>query len=460
MNLFPLKPVLLSLLFLWQTAPQPAAPLSHFRYRRALTLSPSPPGPLAVQACATLDADVFAHAAPSLKDLRLYSGTAEIPYATTVSEPLQQDSDDARILNLRTRNGHIDFDLEMPHRPYTSVILDLAARDYIAKATVSGSANPGGRNSVPLGTFTLFDLTSQHLSHSTTIPLSESTFPYLHVELAFVPAPVPAPGTAFSSASLNDIAAVKSASVPPSREAQSLYTTTQQATPSLQPGNESIASFNLAARVPVERIDFTLPPGYKGDFSRAVKIDARGIPGNGSDGSEAQQGPDGTTTDPLKFEEVTGSILRVHRSEAGRDLSAEILSVPVAIGSNMQQPALVEVHIENGTNSPLPLSVALQMRQRRICFDPASATAPLTLYYGDPSLDAPAPVEDGARLYQPTSAPRVASFGPEIRNAGFTDASPPRKLAQRPVLRWIALLGCVCIFALLVIRSAKKAGHH
>jgi hypothetical protein len=398
-------------------------------------------GPAAAQACAILDADVFAHAAPSLKDLRLYSGQTEIPYATTLSEPLQQDSEDARILNLRAQSGHILFDLEMPHRPYTALTLDLAARDYIARATVAGSAAPNNKGATQLGTFTLFDLTSQHLSHSTDIPLSESTFPYLHLDLTLSPAP----GSTSTSASRDLPAIVKAATIPPSREAQSLYTTTQQAT-AVQEGQESIAAFNVQARVPVERIAFALPSGYKGSFSRTIKIAAH---------AKDKKEPNTNADASFGVETVTGSILRVHKSEAGRELAAESLSIPVAIGSNMQQPALIDVTVENGSDAPLPLTVELQMRQRRICFDTAAANGSLTLYYGDPSLAAPV-YTDGS-LDQAAANPRIARLEAETQNSGFTAPSPTRKVAQHnPILRWIALLGCVCIFALLVIRRTHR----
>ena len=180
-----MKSILLVLLF-WQAAAAPwvqTADPHYFRYQRTLTL-PSGPG----QACVVIDAPVFAHAAPSLKDLRLYQDTREVPYAITLSEPTQPDTATARVLNLGSRNGSIVFDLEMPSRPYTEVLLNLDAQDYIATATVTGIASPRAAGT-SLGEFTLFDLTSQHLSHSTTLHLQESTFPYLHVILTASRAP-------------------------------------------------------------------------------------------------------------------------------------------------------------------------------------------------------------------------------------------------------------------------------
>ena len=86
----------------------------------------------------------------------------------------------------------IVFDLEMPARAYTGVTLNLdpAVHDFIATATVTGSDALGGRGrATALGSFTLFDLASQRLSRDTTIPLQESTFRYLHIELSFAYAP-------------------------------------------------------------------------------------------------------------------------------------------------------------------------------------------------------------------------------------------------------------------------------
>jgi len=452
MNLFPLKPALLWLLLLWQTG-LPAAPgplrergalSSKFRYRREVRLASGPED--SAQACAVLDADVFAHAAASLKDLRLYSGANEIAYATTLSEPLEQESEDARILNLRGGGGHILFDLEMPRRAYTGLTLDLAARDYIAKAAVSGGGDASGGKVTQLGSFTLFDLSSQGLSRSTEIPLSESTFPYLHIDLVLTPAP----GGTATAAGLQLPAIVRGATVPPSREAQSIYTTTQRVDSMAQAGEESVAAFEIPARVPVERVAFTLPPGYKGSFSRPVKIEARGMAAAGA-----------VTPNSAGFrpEDVTGDILRVHKSEGGHELSALSLSIPVSIGSNMQQPAMLKVMVEDGSEPPLPIeAVELQMRERRICFDARSAIAPLTLYYGDPSLEAP--VYSDATLRRAAANPRTATLGPEVVDPDAVSAlPPPRAERPRPVLRWVALLGCVCVFALLVIRRSHRGRH-
>ena len=221
MTPYPLKAALL-LVVLFQLVPQPVASPNHFRFERVMTVPKMSPGPR--QACAVLDAEVFAHSSASLKDLRIFHDGVEVPYATTLSDTLQQESEDARVLNLGVRAGRIVFDLEMPHRAYTSVALDLAAKDFIATAEVSGKSSPSARDATTLGTFTLFDLTAQRLSHSTSLSLQESSFAFLHIELAIRSAP----GGTTNAAGLRDPEIVRSANVPPSREAQTVYTTVAQ----------------------------------------------------------------------------------------------------------------------------------------------------------------------------------------------------------------------------------------
>jgi hypothetical protein len=430
-------------LLLWQL-PAPIAEPDHLRFERAIV---TPSGGEALQACATLDAQVFAHAAPDLKDLRLFANQTEIPYATTLSEPLQPDTDEARILNLGLRDNRIVFDLEMPHRPYTDVTLTLARKDFLATATVSGGAAIGATGT-KLGTFTLFDLTRQHLSRSTSLPLPESNFPYLHLELALSPAP----GTTATPAAP---AIVQSATVPPSREAQTLFTTTQQTASFVQRDRKTIATFTVPARVPVERISFDLAPGYKGNFSRTVQVEAvaTGTVPPSQDGQETEMQLE---TQP---ESLTATILRVHTlvhtEGANHEIAEENLSVPVSIGSNMQRTARLQVTIDNGDDQPLPLAaIRLEMRQRRICFDPAAATAPLTLFYGDPALQSP--VYDYGKLFHPVATPLAAQLSPEHANPSYHPRPETRPFTERhPELLWIVLLGVIAILAVVALRSAR-----
>ncbi|HZY61759.1 MAG TPA: DUF3999 family protein [Edaphobacter sp.] len=420
-----MKTALLALLLLLQSGATPDV-RQYSRYERSIAV---PEG--AGQACVVLDAQIFPHAAASLKDLRLYQEDKEIPYAITLSEPTQLDNAAARVLNLGMRGRSIVFDLQMPNRPYTDVTLDLAGQNFLATATVTGRNAPGEGEGTSLGEFTLFDLTAQHLSRSTTLHLQESSFPYLHIELVVAPAPG---GGRFAASQQM----VKGATVPPSREAQSLYTVAEESTAVKQQGRDSVAEFALPERVPVERVSFEISPQFKGNFSRDVRISDR---------------PKGT---PKSAEEtISGTIYRVHLNQAGREVRQQQLSVPATLGANMQGPASVEVTINNGDDVPLPITaVRLEMRQRKLCFA-VPAKGAVTLFYGDDGLSAPQ--YDYARLFSATTPSASAQLEPEQPNPEYQPRPDTRPLTERyPDLLWIALLAVICVLAVVALRSARR----
>jgi hypothetical protein len=425
------KSAVLLALLLWQAMPgsEPvAADPQYLRYQRNIAVSSG-----SGQNCAVIDPQIFPHAGPSLKDLRLYQSGHEVPYAITLSQPQQPDSDTARVRNLGLHGRNIVFDVEMPNRAYTEITLDLAGQDFLATATVSGTRDPNYSNQTRLGEFTLFDLTSQHLSRNTTLHLQETSLPYLHIELSASPAT----GTHAFTATPE---MVRGVTVPPSREAQSLYTTAATATTITRRGRQSVATFALPERIPVERVSFDLAPTYKANFSRDVRIMDR---------------PNGTNA---VSESLIGTILRVHLTQAGREIRQEELSVPATLGSNMQSAAAVEVVVDNGDDTPLPIAaVRLEMRQRKICFDVSNAQ-PLTLFYGDPALATPQ--YDYARLFTPSDAMQSAQLGPEQLNPDYRDRPDARPFTDRhPHLLWIVLLVVVCILAIVAIRSSKTVHH-
>jgi hypothetical protein len=435
-----MKTLALVAILLWQAAAADEPPVAQqdaLRYERAIQMPES-----AGQACAVLDATVFAHAAPALTDLRVFpaGGQHEIPYAITLSETATEETKAARVLNLGAAGGKIAFDLEMPGRAYTDVMLDFdpAVKDFLAAATVSGEDAPGGKGTA-LGTFTLFDLSSQHLSRDTTLPLVESTFPYLHVVLSVAGAPGAA-GVRFVPGM------VEGAEVPPSREAETVYTAVAETSAIRTVGRESRAAFEIPARVPVERVAFELAPGFKGNFSRDVRVTALA----------EKAGEDSLAPLP---ETVSGTILRVHTTEAGREIRTEQLGVPATLGANLQSGAKVEVAIENGDDQPLPIAaVRLEMRQRKVCFDVSPGSGGLALYYGDSRLAAA--VYDYDRLFAASDKALVAKLGPETLNADYrAPAAEERPFTERhPEVLWIALLAVICALGVVALRSARNVG--
>jgi hypothetical protein len=381
------------------------------------------------EACALVDPGIFPHAAPSLKDLRLYQGGQAAPYAITLSEPEQMESEQARVLNLGMKGGAVVFDLEMPGRAYSDVVLDLGGKDFIATATVS-AGNVAGDAGTRLGEFTLFDLSSQRLSRNTTLRLQESSFRYLHVSLTASAAP--GAGNLVVGPEM-----VRDATVPPSREAQTLFVTVLAIKDIQQRGRETVGSVEVPARMPLERVSFVLAPSYKGNFSRNVRVAAQAA------GQAAA-------------ETASGTILHVHLTNRGREVQQLELSVPAVMGANLKDSAKVEVAVENGDDVPLPITgILLEMRERKLCFDvKTTASSGLELYYGDSALMAPQ--YDFARLFSPSGSVAAAQLGPEQKNASYRDRPDTRSFEERhPGLLWVVLLIVICVLAVVALKSSN-----
>jgi hypothetical protein len=264
-----LLPVAAALLFQAGTfpslsnAPAPQADTQHLRYVRALTLPPASSG----IACAVLDASVYAHtASPSADDLRVFalapnSQPQEVPFVVSYSEAQPSDAQTATVRNLILHDNTLTFDLDMPPRPYTEVDLNLAAHNFLATAEVSDASHH------LLGNFTLFDLTDRHLARSTTLALQESSDSQLHITL-HLRAPDGQPFPHLTP----DL--VQGATVPASREAQTLYTVVASTSTLTPQPSSSIAEFTLPAHLPVERVQFLLDPAYRSDFFRSVTVTA------------------------------------------------------------------------------------------------------------------------------------------------------------------------------------------
>lgn len=416
----------LILAVLWQTPQHVAPDLQRFRYHRTVE------APTHGRACTVLDAPAYAHTRPSLADLRLFDAATEIPYALTTSQASAR-AGHATVLNLGLRAGHIVFDLEMPPGPYSTVTLDLTGQNFLASASVTGLDQLGTccDGGVSLGIFTLFDLAAQHLGRSTSLALAEASFPYLHIDLAVSSAPGH-PGFGATPQM------VTGAEVPPSREAQTLFTAVAQTTSIVRNGQTSVATFSLPAQVPVERIAFELDPADQTNFSRTVRIVSTPA------GSSKATYP----------EEIAGEISRVRFTSAGKLIRQQTLEIPAVLGSNSRLRTTVQVIVENGDDRPLALrAIRLEMRERKVCFD--APPGPVAMFYGDPVL--PPPVYDYSRLFSPAEASQSAALGPETMNQRYVAPVEVITLTERhPELLWIALLAAVAILGTIAFRSARR----
>jgi hypothetical protein len=430
MRLFVMVAGLLSLVA--QTQLPTAQNLSDFRYTREVMYPASSPGDAFPNACATLDGNVFAHANTGLTDLRVFdpSGKVQIPYVVTLSNT-SPTSDPARIIHVALSGARqLDLVLEMPRRAYSQVDLSLSALDFVASAHVTGLRSLTDAHPVFLGDFTLFDLASQHLGSSTSIPIAESTFPFLRIRLMFEPA-------SKNNPLLITPSTVAAAQVPPARQAQTLYTVIAHTFDLSERGQQTVASFQVPARVPIERVSFALDPGEQTNFSRSVAVSA----------STSQSGP---------VETLTGQISRVHLVLGGKEIEEQSLSIPAILGSNSQEPAHLEVSIENGPQPPLRIrSVLLEMRQRQLCFPAAGTNA--TLAYGSDEVE-PATYEF-ARTFNASSPVRRAKLQKEDANPLFTAPSSAKSRFKRfPAFLGLSIVIALSLLAVIAYRALQR-GH-
>jgi hypothetical protein len=417
---------------------------AHLRYERSVDLPALPTGEPTI-ACVILDATTFAHAANrSGNDLRLYrasrdsaadqSGEQETPFTLLESEAPPEDVASAIVQNRSVRGDTLSFDLKMPQQFYTAVDLRLAAKNFLGVATVSNGPTQ-------LGTFTLFDLTRKHLARSTALALQEQHLPMLHVELRFwdldgKPIAHPSPTI------------VEGADVPPSRQAQTLYTTVAAVAPMPAKTGSLLATLMVPAHVPVERVRVTLDPGHRADLFRPILIDAMPQAANRS-AVESLQGSIAMVNLPAP----SGSAPAVHY---------ESLTVEATLGANLREPALVRIAIPNWANPPAIRVIELQMRQRSLCFD-AVADSRYTLRYGDAGLAAPVYDDmagDAAGIAHATvltGKSVLAVLGREHENPAFI--ARPRSAAvgeTHPEMFWVGLLSMVTLSATVAAHRVRQ----
>jgi hypothetical protein len=430
----------------WQTggfsipADAPAAQPQHLRYVRSLSLPAGASGTV----CAVLDASIYAHAASSsLDDLRIFRDLhgkkpEEVPFVVSYSEAEPTEANTATVRNLVLRHDDLSFDLIMPPRPYTLVDLHLAAQSFVAVAKVSGS---DGNSSFakPLGTYSLFDLTQQHLPRSTVIALQESTFRLLHIVLRLHRID----GQPYTHLST---VIIQGATIPASREAQTLYTVVAASNRIFQQANSSAIQVNAPAHVPIERVDFILNPSYKTDFLRHVSITAN------SDEQVPSQ----------PKEVIDGEIWRVTRSaDASGDspIHAAKLTLTSVLASNLRASATVSVDVDNGSAQPLLIkAVQLEMRQRTACFQTTPGFT-YALRYGDGTLHAS--VYDLRSLAELPVEPAIATLGPEQINPYYVHSSANATSDERnPHILWVALLAGLATAGAVASRHARLRERH
>ena len=400
--------------------------MRYFRYERGVAVPAGKTG----QTCAVLDAGIFAHGSPGLADVRLYRGSGsdaqETPYALREAAPAAPKEQVIAPLNLGHKGTHTTFEAAMSPGRYSDVDLDITAKDFIATVAVTGAQTDTGTEGTELGIFTIFDLTGQKLGRSTVLHLPESDFRYLYFSIE---GPVK-PG---------DVQGLSVERVP----AQQEYVTVADTNQVTQKGKEAVATFQVPAHVPVERVEFVVG-AEPANFSRDVTIEAKTVPSGKPD----------TEGEPPQPVESSGTLLRLHTTREGHKIDEEHLAVDAPWADFGDAGSTWTVTVDNGDDVPLAITdVKLEMAERKLCFD-AAAGATYTLLYGDAALAAPQ--YDYAKLFAPEANAAVATLGPETANPAYEARPDERAFTERhPGLLWVALVGVVLVLGVVAVRTAK-----
>ena len=410
-------------------APATADP-QYFRYQRTITVAGGPG-----QSCAVIDPQIFPHAAPSLKDLRLYQDGREVPYAITLSEPAAarqrhrtrpQPRPSRSQHRLRpgdaqpplyggharprrpglSRHGHglrharpQLFESDQSRRVHT-------LRPHLAAPLPQYNASPAGdQPSLP--------------AHRTD-RLAGNRQPQLHRNAA-----------RWSQAPPFRPAARPSRSIPPPPQPPTSRNAAVRA---------SLPSA-LPERIPVERVSFDLAPTIK-RTSAAMSASPTARRAAPALGAKASPAPFFACTLPRRAARFVSSNSAFPRP------SARTCKAP--------RPLRSRSTMATTRRFPSPPSGSRCASARSASTPPTAQ--PLTLFYGDPALTAPQ--YDYARLFSPSAAMRTAQLGPEQLNPAYRDRPDTRPLTERhPHLLWIVLLVVICILAIVAIRSSKTVHH-
>lgn len=382
--------------------------LSYFKYQRQVQ-SNGDNG----QRYFAVDEAVWEKARPDLGDLRLYVGESEVPYALTVERgSLEQEQKDVRLLQPGTVAGQTQFLIDMSGVvEYDRIHLNLAARNFVARAIVEGQDDLHGTHWAALAQQTLYDFSRENLGRNSVLRLPLTTYKYLRVTIDGPVSP----------------AAVLGARSEFRQEQKAVWRDVAGPSSSSVRGHDSVLIFNVRANVPVERALFEIDAGEV-NFLRDVEI-----------------------TNDAGMRLGGGEISRVRMTRNGNKIDTENLEMEFsALGEKT-----IKVTVHNGDDQPLKMSARLQQYERRIYF-PAPKGSRLTLYYGDEKLETP--VYDYAKLFQRESSNLQATLGPETTNAAYRGRPDERPWTERhPAVLWIAIIAAVAILGAMALRSMKSA---
>ncbi len=385
---------------------------------------------------AVVDGELWMNARSDLGDVRLYSGTKEVPYALIVERGATSANNEKKvaILNLgRTEKGvqfviepGLDANYDEPglDAEYDRVRLQLSgdARDFVTRASVEGTDDLHGGVWTDLGTYPLYDFSREKLGANLVIALPTARFSFLRVTVPELrPEQVLGAWVALTSrqkARWSDLATLE---------------------PKIwQQAGKTVVQWRELTKAPVERLRFVIDPAQT-NFRRHVTI----YEIHASD-SERTQGMSELLI-------ADADIGRIRLEREGKFIESDSTEVDL----NRSAEAF-RVEIDNGDDAPLKLQAVQPLtHERRIYFEPGAAgTAGVRLYYGDEALGAP--VYDYAKLFRADPDADAATLGPGMANPEYKGRPDRRPWTERHIwVLWVALVASVLGLGAVALRGLR-----
>ncbi|MEO6119674.1 MAG: DUF3999 family protein [Terriglobales bacterium] len=387
-----------------------AAAQTHFKYERPLHVAEP-----AKQNYVVVDEPLLVRTRADMGDIRLYSDSGrEVQYVLRTQRAARYNSwTSARVLNKGSMGEATQFTIDTSEPEYDRLELDLATKDFVARATVEGADDVAASKWNTLGAHSLYDFSKEKLGANRSIRLqTPARYRYLRITIT-------------GGVPLEDIAGVNVANL---QEDKAEYVAISALSRIVQEGNHTRITWNTSDRFPVERIVVEVDP-TEVNFSRETTLFC----------DERRQS--------------NHELSRVRLVRKGRQIESESLAFePMGLRCKSYR-----LDIFNGDNPPLRIArVTPMMLERRIYFDPKGESN-FKLYYGDEKTAAPR--YDYAKFFESAEADKVSSadLKAEAENPTFTPWPDDRAFTERyPAVLWIAMLVAVGLLGAWALKGFKS----
>jgi hypothetical protein len=400
-----MKIVFAASLLLLAADAQPEIAPKYFQHVREIRVATDPDK----QPYVAIDEAVWNGSENALGDLRVYDSGREVPY-TLVRQAAKEQSTDtpARMLNKGASAGRTSLVVEAPLEEFDTLVLDLKAKDFTARAKVSGGDELPGKVWTGLGEYTLFDFTKEELGRNWTIRLkSPVKYKYLRVEIAD-----PVKPDELLRASIAN------------RQREKAKFTDWSVKPQItQERGKTVATWTGSEKLPLEHIQVDVDKNEV-NFSRAATLYCE------REKEEFAKQP--------HFDVMThADIARVKLERNKRKVEYESLELePGALHCKNYR-----LEIVNGDDPPLKISAIKPQSIERRVYWKNDAAAP-RLYYGDKKTGMPQ--YDFAKFFDESATVVRAALGPEIANAEYAARPDERPWSERhPQVLWAAIIVAV-----------------